>query len=489
MQEERKSTKEPIAQEKIFRTTLILTLFVATLFLLRNLIGQTWNGAIAVGACLALFLAITLSMNRANASQYHKQLVLCCALPLLVFFISIFSGDYYSDDFPLFLAVVGISGLYLEPLYTKIQMAEIAVLLILLYVINPKKADPFSQYIMCVLLFIIAAYAFLQTIMRGRAFIDISMRSAEEAQRLLDSINVVGEELKVNYESTSSRIEGMQKENARLEKNTFELKNGSNSITSGTHEVESSCNEVLDYMQLTGDHIQALNSEVKNVEAAMSESKNNISIMDRHMQSVKYTVGETKAVFTQFHQQIQEITEATEQLTKIASNTKMLALNASIEAARAGTSGSGFAVVASQVQDLALDSNNCSNRVIAIVENMRNQIEATSTQLDESNEAIQLSLASMDGLENGFDELINNMDSLYDHINEQNKNISNIDSIFEKLRSRISEMSSYSEENESAVESIIDAMVSYKEHISLVIDDVKEISDLSASMLETSNRS
>lgn len=481
-----KEVKGPIAQEKIFRTMMTMTVIVAVAFFLKNVISQTWAGAIAVGVVLVVFGLSTFILKKANASQFAQQMALCVNLPLLVFFISIFSGNYYSDDFSLFLAVIGLSGLYLEPLYTKVQMVEIPILLILLYVIHPEKADPISQYAMCVVVTVVAAYTILLTINRGRAFIALSMVRAEEAEKLLASIKLVSQELQENYETSSERIEGMQKVNDALEKNTSELKAGSYGITEGTHEVEVACDEVREHMQITGKHVQSMNEEVKHVEEAMSENKENMKLMDAQMQSVKKTVDETKEVFALLQQQIEEITEATGQLTKIAANTKMLALNASIEAARAGEAGSGFAVVASQVQGLAFDSNTCSERVIAIVDGMKKQIDVTSAQLNESDEAINNSIESLDGLENGFDGLISSFDSLYEHIEEQNKNVENMDSIFENLRNMVGEMSAYSEENQAMVEAIAESMNSYKESMKLIVDDAKEISDLSASMIEIS---
>ncbi len=486
MKSETKKVKGPIAQEKIFKVMMIMTFAVAGAFLLKNVIGKTWTGAIAVGVCLAVFAVAMLIMRKINVSQYTKQFVLCIGLPFVVFFISIFSGNFYSDDFPLFLAVVGISGIYLETAYTKVQMIEIPVLLILLYVINPAKADPLSQYIMCVVLFEVAAFTFYLTIERGRAFIGVSQEKAKEAETLLASIKKVGEDLQENYEISSSRIEGMREVNERLEGNTTELTSGSQEIHADACEVEATCDEVHEYIQVTEEHIDALNKKVKLVEDAMSENKNNMQIMDGQMQSVKRTVGATQEVFTELQQQIQEISEAAQQLTGIAAKTKMLALNASIEAARAGEAGSGFAVVASQVQALALDSNNCSSQVILIVENMKSRIEMTTEQLDESVEAINESLGSLVELESGFDGLMNSFDSLYENIEEQNKNVKNVDVIFENLHNKVDEMSNCSEENRQAVESIVEAMLAYKEHMNMIIEDTKTIHELSASMLDIS---
>lgn len=486
MNTKEKKVPKAIEQKQIFKVMLIMTFLVSGVFFLKNVFTGGFAGAIAVGACLAVFTAVTLLMHKANADQYKKQLVLCIILPLVVFIISIFSGNYYSDDFPLFLAVVGLCGIYLEPTYTKIQMVEITIFLILLYVIHPEKADPLSQYIMCVVLFDVAAFSFYLAIVRGRSFIDLSHIRAEEAVELLSSIKNVGKELQVNCQTSTGRIDGIREANEQLENKTVGLKNGSLEIEKETQEVESSCKEVQTCMQMTENHIGALNQEVKSVEEALSENKENLQSMDAKMQSVKDTVAETKEVFTQLQQQIEKVADATKQLNSIASNTKMLSLNASIEAARAGEAGAGFAVVASQVQTLAVNSNVCSNEVSSVVNNMKAQIEATTSQLDESVEAINASLASLENLSNSFDGLTTRFDSLYMNIEEQNKNVKSVDSIFEDLRSKVLEMSNCSEENRTVVDAIIDSVSTYKEHMDLLIEDTVVLHKLSNSMLEMS---
>ncbi len=488
MNNETKKNRGPIVQEKIYRIMMIMTFVVAGVFLLKNVIGQTWRGAIAVGVCLLIFTTVMTIMKKLNMSQYLKQLVLCVSLPFVVFFISIFSGNYYSDDFPLFLAVVGLSGLYLEATYTKIQMVEIPILLAVLYILNPGKADPIAQFIMCVVLFEVAAFTFYLVIVRGRAFIQMSMVQTEEAEKLLASIKKVGTELQENYQVSSERIAGMQEVNEHIEKNTSDLQAGSCEISKGSREVEETCEEVREYMQVTENQIGELNNEVKLVEEALTESKQNMQTMDVQMQSVKKTVDATRDVFAHLQKQIQEISDVTRQLTGIASNTKMLALNASIEAARAGEAGAGFAVVASQVQALAVDSNTCSEQVILVVNNMKNQIEATAMQLEESVESINNSLECLLDLSGGFEGLMNRFESLYGNIEEQNTNVKNVDNIFESLRDKVAGMSSYSEENQEVVSAIVQMMLVYKEHMNQIVEDTKKVHELSSSMLEMSQK-
>ncbi len=480
------NSKPPISQEKIFRFMIIMTFGVAALFLIKNLITRTFQSAIVIGICLAVFGVVVFVMYKLKVSQFKKQLVISLALDLLVFVISLNSGDFYSDDFPLFLAVIALSGMYLEPLYTICQTVITTIIFILLYIINSNKADPLSQYIMCVVLFDVCAFIMILLIRRGRAFITISQNKAAEAEALIESINQVGLQLEDNYQTSSERLNSINEVNVQLDESATDLKRGSKEIIQGTLDVESTCNDVQKCVRISGEHINSLNNEVKKVEDALSSNKTAIHQMDVHMKSVKGTLDDTNAVFVQLQQHMKEISEVTEQLTGISASTKMLALNASIESARAGQAGAGFAVVASKVQDLAVDSNSCSEQVVDVVEEMNEKIALTTERLQESTHAIEASFETLHGLEKSFESLMNQFESLYKNIEEQNDNVTDVDTIFRQLKDKVVTMSSCSEENENAVNSIIDAMENYKSKISQVIDDTKQLHELSASMLDAS---
>ena len=142
--------------------------------MLKNVIGKSLGGAIAIGIILVIFTAILLFMKIAKVGLERRQMIVSMCLAFLVFTISLFSGSYYSDDFPLYLAVIGLTGMYLRPKYTVIQMILCDILLILQYIIHPEKAESLAQFIMCTALFTVAAAMFYLTIKRGRGFIKIS---------------------------------------------------------------------------------------------------------------------------------------------------------------------------------------------------------------------------------------------------------------------------------------------------------------------------
>jgi len=416
-------------------------------------------------------------------------LVLCLSIVLLVFCISLNSGNYYSDDFPLYLAVIALSGLYLVPKYTLIQAALIDVLLIVAYFIHPEKADPFSQYIMCVVILTICAFCFYMVINRGRSYIRLGERRAKEAEKLLLELKDAGEKLQANCEHSLERVSKLEKANERLESSIDDLRDGSSNITQGTVDVSQTFDDMQEKMLTTQEHVASLNTEVKKVEDSLADSKKNMREMNSEMLTLKQTLEATNAVFTTLQDEIKEIVDFTQQLNKIANSTNTLALNASIEAARAGQMGAGFAVVASKVQVLAEDSNKCSGQIANVVNAMESLINQTSRQLSVSHTAVDNSINSLNDFQDSFKNLTSQFKSLYRNIEDQNDNIRDMDHSFVELRDKISDMASSSEENQNSVNAITDSIDVYKYNINKIVDDNIIISQLSTSLLESANQS
>ena len=481
--------KSPMNDNKIFRIMMTMVFVISGVFLVKNLIGKTWMAAIAIGACIVVFAILASGMKLLKIKKSIQKFVISICMMLLVFVISLFSGNYYSDDFCLYLAVIGLSGLFLQPKITLVQMILGDVFLILQYIINPGKADPLGQFIMCVACFSVACVVFYLTIKRGRAYIDLGRNRADEAEQLIVSMKKVGDDLQKNYDKSSERIDHLQGANERLESSAQEITKGSLNISREAREVEEVCDDVHKRMKLTENSVNAMNDEVRVVEEALADNKENMSVMAEQMGSVKDAIQSANEVFALLEAQIKEIYAVTEQLNKIAASTNMLALNASIEAARAGHTGAGFAVVASKVQALAVDSNRCSGEVAGVVNVMQQRIEETVNQLADSTAAIDESMGAMKELENSFDSLTDKFEGLYENINEQNNNIVEMDEIFGELKGKIAGMNHYSEENQQYVEDMADAMNVYQESMGQVVEDAKQMQELSSSMLDITHES
>lgn len=455
--------KSPITHHQIYKIMLIVTFAVSGAFLLINVIKLNIGGMIAIGGSLLAFAAALWIMKMRKTSDLTKEFVVSIALELLIFVISLFSGESYSDDFPMFLAVIGMSGMYMEPKFTKVQIVAADVLLVIMLLIHPEKAGGLTQFLLCLVIFTLAAILFFLAIKRGRAFIDMAREQAAESERLLDSIQEMGEKLENDFSSSSHLIA----------ESTKGLEQGSADIIRGAGIVADSCGDVQDKIRTTNEHIVELNRQVRKFEESLNENGTNMEAMQSQLKNVSEMIEATSQAVSDMKHQMNEVANIAVQLSDISFRTTLLSLNASVEAAHAGSAGAGFAVVAGEMKNLSENSDRFSDRVSEVVSQLLQQVETISEQFAGSARELERSEQTMTELQDSFGHLTKRFEKLYDNIEEQTSCVKQVDDIFTQLKSDVQTMKLSSAENKSNVAAIVVAMDDYRENIGKVVENTK----------------
>ena len=460
-----KKQKQMMTNEKIYKITQWVPVAIASIYFLINVVKGNIPAMLVIGACLLVFVSLFTIANKKQFDMMKKELMVSIALPTLVFVISLFSGASYSDDFSLYLAVVAISGMFLEPRFSKMQIILIEVFLPIMALAHPEKTGGTGQYILCVVCFTVAGVLFYQVVKRGKAFIEISNEKAAEAEGLLHSIRMMGADLQKDFEASSEKIES----------GTQELMSSSALIAHGAGEVSHSCNVVQDKIKDTQDQIEQLNEDVKQFEAGLLENQNNVSEMQNQINAVGDLIAESGAIFRTMEEQMNEIAGIAKQISDIAFKLTILSLNAAVESAQAGEYGAGFDVIASEMRELSESSGGFATKVEEVVKDLSKRVTITSEKFSGSEEALAQSKRTMSGLVESFNKLNKQFEELYGNIECQNQNIHQIDYIFDELDHRVSDMHNSSVENKSAVDAIAEAMNDYRDNIDKVVKNTQSI--------------
>jgi methyl-accepting chemotaxis protein len=124
------------------------------------------------------------------------------------------------------------------------------------------------------------------------------------------------------------------------------------------------------------------------------------------MQTIKMKVGTSAENVQQMGKWSEEIGMIVVTIEDIASQTNLLALNAAIEAARAGEQGKGFAVVADEVRKLAERSANATKEIVTLVKNIQKTVAEAIVAMDEGDREVEAGVLRANQAGRALDEIL-----------------------------------------------------------------------------------
>ena len=211
-----------------------------------------------------------------------------------------------------------------------------------------------------------------------------------------------------------------------------EVVNNVTAMNDNTNDVNHAVDKMNTYVnELTDNSIQMK----KNIE---SMSKGSINMSD-NVSAISEKIAET-------NEAIEQMTSILDAIEEIASKTDLLALNASIEAARAGDSGRGFSVVAENIKILAENTSDELNRIKKIIEHI-------TESFSECSDCIELVVNTNRENTNKTDSVITSFEVLSAGIDATKDNIVKVKDLTEQLDGYMNDVSTQIHSVEKSAES------------------------------------